>query len=110
MIIRRRLWASQGMERKCQLFITKSHFLRDTVVKQLELVDVSVSVVLGQHDWPARGSVVCLTWNQLVAHFNVSPTAGCIGFREFQRHIYPRLLGLSLLAACALLTTGIGMV
>ena len=87
---RRERWASD-VRPKSQLFVTKSQLLRDNVVKQLESANVPVISAPGQQAWPARGRVLCFTWNQLVSHFSMSPTGGCIGFREFEQHIYPQL-------------------
>ncbi|CAE7815684.1 TRANK1 [Symbiodinium sp. CCMP2592] len=89
-IHRRERWASD-VRPKSQLFVTKSQLLRDNVVKQLESANVPVISAPGQQAWPASGKVLCFTWNQLVSHFNRSPTGGCIGFREFEQHIYPQL-------------------
>ncbi|CAE7852591.1 TRANK1 [Symbiodinium sp. KB8] len=90
-IHRRERWASGDAKPKSQLFVTKSQLLRDTVVKQLESANVPVISAPGHQAWPASGKVLCFTWNQLVSHFSMSAAGGCIGFREFEQHIYPQL-------------------
>ncbi|CAE7857933.1 TRANK1 [Symbiodinium necroappetens] len=90
-IHRRERWTSGDVKPKSQLFVTKSQLLRDTVVKQLESANVPVISAPGHQAWPASGKVLCFTWNQLVSHFSMSAAGGCIGFREFEQHIYPQL-------------------
>ncbi|CAJ1447712.1 unnamed protein product [Effrenium voratum] len=82
-----------------QLFITKSHLLRDTVVQQLRAA--GVPVIAGFGPWPPQTAVLCLSWNQLASHFGAA--ADCIRFQEFKNYIFPTLRrscsGLSALSA-----------